>query len=85
MSKIGINFEIFNERHKIVHTLHSCEKYSKKQIRQIVDAAEILTVLSNIIIMGNIFVTHEKSFKEIQPKLYRWLALNIFRKPKQSE
>jgi len=78
-------FEIFNERYKIVHTLYSCEKYSKKQIRQIVDAAEWLTVLSNIVIMGKIFETHEESFKEIQPKLYHWLALNVFRKTKQSK
>jgi len=78
-------FDIFNERHKIVHSLYSCKKYNKKQIRQIVDAAEWLTVLSNIVIMGKIFETHEPSFKKIQPQLYQWLANNVFRKSKNSK
>ncbi|MDH3203149.1 MAG: hypothetical protein OEL81_00530 [Nitrosopumilus sp.] len=76
-------FEIYHERHKTVHSIYLCKKYSKKQIRQIIDAAEWLTVLSNIVIMGKILETMELSFKNIQPKLYRWLTANFFRKPKK--
>lgn len=75
-------WHIFDERHKIVHTSYLCEKYSTKQMRQIVDAAEWLTVLSSILIDGKIFELHEPSFKKNRPKLHQWLEYNVYRKPK---
>ena len=76
-------FEIFNERHKLVHTSYSCKKYNKKQIIQIVDAAVWFTVLFNIIIGEKIFVTKKDKFQKEQPPLYLWLTNNTLRKRKE--
>jgi hypothetical protein len=76
--------EIFDERHLIIHALDSVEKYSKKQMRQIIEAAEMFTVLTNVLAYSKIFTTHEKSFEKNLPQLHSWLYMNIFRKPKKS-
>ena len=41
-------------------------------------------VLTNVLIYGKLYTTHEKSFKEKLPELHFWLKMNLFRKQKKS-
>ena len=52
-------------------------------MRQIIEAAEMFTVLTNVLAYGKVYSTHEQSFKNNLPQLHSWLFMNMFRKPKK--
>lgn len=69
-------FEIFKVRHKIVHTLDYAETFGKKQIENIVEAAEWFTVITNIIVFEQIFWMDEAKLQKNLPNIYSWMLDN---------
>jgi len=63
-------FELFEERHKLIHTLHSTKKYKLFDLRKIVIKCRSFTMLTNFIAFSVVYHKSGKLLKKKHPKIY---------------
>lgn len=67
-------FEIFEERHKIVHTSQKTEKYNTEQVKDLVDASQWLTTIVNVTAFEPIYKNQANKLEKNNPFIFKWFS-----------
>lgn len=63
---------IFDLRHDVVHNYETIVNYSNKQMREIIDSADIFSMLSLIVIFHYVYQKNPKKLKSKYPIIHGW-------------